>query len=229
MLLTGGRLRLKRVLLLLLQVKGDLSSPHPTMLQNGDLINIVYAVRVLAQAPGLQHALSGFEWQAPPSHCGACPLVHSRTQCLESCSHSSWLRGYCRPHTVCKKTATVCIPAASCPVSKRCSHGCAVSSCSACWCSHLLPNLRREQFCGPVVQFGGGATVVRWPRESHVRQKVAEVKSVHFPSFSWVHDFPATQNWAVVPQTPCVWSLGVSLPSAVQPDFHFNLAARSHS
>ena len=54
-----------------------------------------------------------------------------------------------------------------------------------------------------------------------MRQKVADVKSVHFPSFSWVHDFPATQNWAVVPQTPCVWNMGVSMLSAVEYDLHF--------
>ena len=59
-----------------------------------------------------------------------------------------------------------------------------------------------------------------------MRQIVAEVKSVHFPSFSWVHDFPATQNWAVVPQTPCVWSMGVSQLSAVQ--LRFPLTVRSH-
>ena len=36
------------------------------------------------------------------------------------------------------------------------------------------------------------------------------------PTPSWIHDFPVTQNYAVLPETPVIFNLKVSPSSAVQ-------------
>ena len=37
------------------------------------------------------------------------------------------------------------------------------------------------------------------------------------PTPSWIHDFPVTQNYAVLPETPVIFNLKVSISLSVLP------------
>ncbi|KAK9817179.1 hypothetical protein WJX72_010704 [[Myrmecia] bisecta] len=55
--------------------------------------------------------------------------------------------------------------------------------------------------------FGGQYTVFRQAANSHVRQKIAEVPLSQSPTPSWIHTFPVTKNYAVVPEMPILFNL----------------------
>lgn len=63
---------------------------------------------------------------------------------------------------------------------------------------------------------GVGYTVVKQPRESSTRQELATISLSQFPAPSWIHDFPITKNYAIVPETPIYFNMLVSL-SHLQP------------
>ena len=57
---------------------------------------------------------------------------------------------------------------------------------------------------------GVGYTVVKQQRESSTREELATISLSQFPAPSWVHDFPITKNYAIVPETPIYFNLLVS-------------------
>ncbi len=55
---------------------------------------------------------------------------------------------------------------------------------------------------GPCICVAGdGYKVVKQQRESHERQEIAKIPLSQFPAPSWIHDFPITKNYVVVPET----------------------------
>jgi hypothetical protein len=54
---------------------------------------------------------------------------------------------------------------------------------------------------------GDGYKVVRQQRESHERQEIAKIPLSQFPAPSWIHDFPITKNYVVVPETPIYFNM----------------------
>ena len=49
--------------------------------------------------------------------------------------------------------------------------------------------------------------MVRQQRESHERQEIAKIPLSQFPAPSWIHDFPITKNYVVVPETPIYFNM----------------------
>lgn len=47
-------------------------------------------------------------------------------------------------------------------------------------------------------------------RESSTREELATIGLSQFPAPSWVHDFPITKNYAIVPETPIYFNMLVS-------------------
>lgn len=54
----------------------------------------------------------------------------------------------------------------------------------------------------PDVQFGGKYTIYKTQLGSNKRVKVATVPISHPPAPAWNHDFPVTQHYAIIPETP---------------------------
>ena len=54
---------------------------------------------------------------------------------------------------------------------------------------------------------GDGYKVVKQQRESHERQEIAKIPLSQFPAPSWIHDFPITKNYVVVPETPIYFNM----------------------
>jgi len=63
---------------------------------------------------------------------------------------------------------------------------------------------------------GDGYKVVKQQRESHERQEIAKIPLSQFPAPSWIHDFPITKNYVVVPETPIYFNMLVR-PVLLQP------------
>jgi carotenoid cleavage dioxygenase-like enzyme len=63
---------------------------------------------------------------------------------------------------------------------------------------------------GPVAtQFGTDMTLYRQAAAGAPREPLARIAPAHSPTPSWIHDFPVTPNWAVVPETPIYYNLKV--------------------
>lgn len=60
------------------------------------------------------------------------------------------------------------------------------------------------------MQIGKGYTVFRSRVGSDVREVVAELPLSNFPAPSWIHDFPCTANYVVIPETPAFFNIPVS-------------------
>ena len=58
--------------------------------------------------------------------------------------------------------------------------------------------------------------MVKQQRESHERQEIAKISLSQFPAPSWIHDFPITKNYVVVPETPIYFNMLVR-PMLLQP------------
>jgi carotenoid cleavage dioxygenase-like enzyme len=95
---------------------------------------------------------------------------------------------------------------------------------------------------------GDGYKVVKQQRESHERQEIAKISLSQFPAPSWIHDFPITKNYVVVPETPIYFNMLVSpmllqsridtrlnfllimpVPSQCQDDTKLHLLVKLHS
>lgn len=74
---------------------------------------------------------------------------------------------------------------------------------------HVFMTILKPFGCG-VMQFGDGYHVTRQPRESHTRHEIAKIPLSHFPTASWIHDFPVTENYIIVPETPVEYNMAVS-------------------
>jgi len=61
---------------------------------------------------------------------------------------------------------------------------------------------------GPAApQFGSDMIVYRQAAAGAPREPLARIAPAHSPTPSWIHDFPVTPNWAVVPETPVYYNL----------------------
>ncbi len=65
------------------------------------------------------------------------------------------------------------------------------------------------------LQFGGQYTVFRTHIGSDVREVIAELplRKATFPAPSWIHDFPCTPNYMVLPECPISFDVKVRFPS----------------
>lgn len=61
----------------------------------------------------------------------------------------------------------------------------------------------------PARQFGTDMTLYRQAAAGAPREEIARVAPSHQPTPSWIHDFPVTPNWAVIPETPICYNLKV--------------------
>ena len=70
-------------------------------------------------------------------------------------------------------------------------------------------------YCHACLQFGGHYTVFRTHIGSDVREIVAELplRKATFPAPSWIHDFPCTPNYMVLPECPISFDVKVRSPS----------------
>ncbi|EIE20145.1 carotenoid oxygenase [Coccomyxa subellipsoidea C-169] len=59
--------------------------------------------------------------------------------------------------------------------------------------------------------FGTHYTVFRQNRATNVREEIAQVPLCSPPTPSWIHDFPVTENYAIVPETPIFFNLKAAL------------------
>jgi hypothetical protein len=81
----------------------------------------------------------------------------------------------------------------------------------------LLQGRRLGNGASPAIQNPEGqlqrSLAVREPRRSLPAGKQpwhrASLAPAHSPTPSWIHDFPVTPNWAVVPETPVYYNLKV--------------------
>lgn len=58
---------------------------------------------------------------------------------------------------------------------------------------------------------GDGYKVVRQRPEQHSREEIAKISLSQFPAPSWIHDFPITKNYAIVPETPVYFNMLVRI------------------
>jgi len=61
----------------------------------------------------------------------------------------------------------------------------------------------------PARQFGTDMTLYRQAAAGAPREEIARIAPSHQPTPSWIHDFPVTPNWAVIPETPICYNLKV--------------------
>ena len=54
---------------------------------------------------------------------------------------------------------------------------------------------------------GDSYKVVRQRPGEHSREEIAKIPLSQFPAPSWIHDFPITKNYAVVPETPVYFNM----------------------
>lgn len=54
---------------------------------------------------------------------------------------------------------------------------------------------------------GDGYKVVRHRPESHSREEIAKIPLSQFPAPSWIHDFPITENYVIVPEMPVYFNM----------------------
>lgn len=54
---------------------------------------------------------------------------------------------------------------------------------------------------------GDGYKVVRQRLEGHFREEIAKIPLSQFPAPSWIHDFPITKNYAIVPEMPVYFNM----------------------
>lgn len=57
------------------------------------------------------------------------------------------------------------------------------------------------------MQFAKGYTVYRQKSISDSVETIATIPLRKSTSISWIHDFPATKNYAIVVETPCVYNI----------------------
>ena len=67
-----------------------------------------------------------------------------------------------------------------------------------------------------VLQIGKGRSVYKLNRDTLERTKVADVPTPEALSPSWVHDFPFTENYLIIPDTPLKFNIPVRLPTHAQ-------------
>lgn len=60
---------------------------------------------------------------------------------------------------------------------------------------------------------GDGYKVVRQRLEGHFREEIAKIPLSQFPAPSWIHDFPITENYAIVPEMPVYFNMLVCAPA----------------
>lgn len=64
---------------------------------------------------------------------------------------------------------------------------------------------------GDIVNFvsdiGGSTVVFRSQPGSEKRTILAKIKLRFFPNPCWIHDFPHTENYVIIPETPCIFDL----------------------
>lgn len=80
-----------------------------------------------------------------------------------------------------------------------------------------------------VVGFGDGYKVVKQQRESHERQEIAKIPLSQFPAPSWIHDFPITKNYVVVPETPIYFNMLAALTLGKAPYVQFDWKPETRS
>ena len=54
---------------------------------------------------------------------------------------------------------------------------------------------------------GDGYKVVKQKRDSHFREEIAKISLSQYPAPSWIHDFPITENYVIVPETPVYFNM----------------------
>ena len=86
----------------------------------------------------------------------------------------------------------------------------------------IIPIL--SMLCTARQQFGGQYTVFRTHTGSDFREVIAELplRKATFPAPSWIHDFPCTPNYMVLPECPVSFAVKVGSSTAV----HCSLSTR---
>lgn len=73
------------------------------------------------------------------------------------------------------------------------------------WCCSRMTSM-------PVfVQFGRSRTLFKLNPDTLERTKVADIPTSSLISPSWVHDFPWTENYLIIPDTPLKYDIAVRL------------------
>lgn len=83
----------------------------------------------------------------------------------------------------------------------------------------LLPN---GDTVNIVVGFGDAYKVVRQRREEHAREEIAKISLSQYPAPSWIHDFPVTKNYVIVPETPIYFNMLAALTVGSAPYVQFD-------
>lgn len=73
-----------------------------------------------------------------------------------------------------------------------------------------------------VVGFGDGYKVVKQKRDSHFREEIAKISLSQYPAPSWIHDFPITENYVIVPETPVYFNMLAALTLGSAPYVGFD-------
>lgn len=63
---------------------------------------------------------------------------------------------------------------------------------------------------------GDAYKVVRQRREEHAREEIAKISLSQYPAPSWIHDFPVTKNYVIVPETPIYFNMLVGVCCIVE-------------